>query len=100
MKILPKPLGFEWDKGNINKNLKKHGVTDKESEEVFNNKPLLVSMDKKHSTKTEVRYHALGKTDENKVLFISFTTRDKKVRIISARIANRRERNKYANKET
>lgn len=96
MKILPKPIEFEWNKGNINKNLKKHGVSDKESEEVFSNKPLLVSLDKKHSTKTEVRYHALGKTNEGKVLFISFTTRGEKLRNISARKANKKERKIYA----
>jgi len=95
MKILPKPLEFEWDKGNINKNLKKHGVTDKESEEVFNNKPLLVSLDKKHSIKTEIRYHAIGKTNGRDVLLLSFTVRDKTVRIISARPVSKKERGKY-----
>ena len=93
-------MQFEWDKGNLKKNLKKHGITDKESEEIFNNKPLLVSLDKRHSTKEEIRYRALGRTDANKVLFISFTTRDRKVRIILARKASRKERNKYAKKET
>lgn len=100
MKVLPKPLEFQWDKGNINKNIKKHGVTDKESEEIFNNKPLLVSLDKKHSTQKELRYHALGKTDKEIVLFLSFTIRGRKVRIISARKASRKETKKYAKKET
>lgn len=99
MKILPKPLEFEWDKGNKDKNLKKHGISDKEAEEIFNNVPLLVSLDKKHSTRIEVRYHALGKTDKNKVLFISFTVRNRNVRIISARKASKIERNKYVKKE-
>lgn len=98
MKILPKPLEFKWDKGNINKNFKKHGITDRESEEVFSNKPLLVSLDKKHSTKNEIRYQALGKTDENKVLFLSFTIRGNKLRIISARKASKAERRIYAKK--
>lgn len=99
MKILPKPLAFEWDEGNINKNLKKHGISDKASEEIFTNQPLLVSLDKKHSTLQELRYHALGKTNKNTVLFISFTVRDDKVRIISARKANKKERKVYAKKE-
>lgn len=98
MKILPEPLEFEWDKGNINKNFKKHGVADKESEEVFNNKPLFVSLDRKHSTTTEVRYHALGKTDENRALFLSFTVRANKVRIISARPASKKEKGQYGKK--
>ena len=45
MKILPKSVEFKWDKGNIDKNLKKHGITDKESEEIFSNRPLLISLD-------------------------------------------------------
>lgn len=98
MKILPKPLEFDWDKGNINKNFKKHGVTDKESEEIFGNKPLLVSLDKEHSTKKEIRYHALGRTNESKVLFLSFTARKSKVGIISARPASRKERKIYVKK--
>lgn len=99
MKILPNPLKFEWDKGNIDKNFSKHGVTNKESEEAFSNKSLLITLNKKHSTKKETRYHALGKTDKDKVLFISFTIRKNKVRIISSRWASRKERKIYAKQQ-
>lgn len=99
MKILPEPVSFDWNKGNIDKNLKKHGVSNKEAEQVFSNKPLLLSLDKKHSTKTEIRYQALGKTDEDKILFLSFTVREQSIRIISARSASRKERDKYAKKQ-
>jgi uncharacterized DUF497 family protein len=34
--------GFEWDEGNSAKNEAKHGVTDRESEEISFNKPLAV----------------------------------------------------------
>lgn len=95
MKVLPKPVSFEWDKGNINKNLKKHGVADQEAEEVFSNQPLLVSLDRKHSTKKEIRCHTLGKTNKNKLLFLSFTIRKDRVRIVSARPMNKKERRKY-----
>lgn len=98
MRILPKPLRFEWDRGNIGKNFKKHGISDKESEEVFGNKPLLISLDKRHSTKKEIRYHALGRTDGNKVLFLSFTVRQSRLRIISSRLASRKERKAYVQK--
>ncbi len=90
MKILPEPLSFEWDKGNIGKNLKKHKVADKEAEEIFSNKPFLVSEDVKHSSR-ERRFQALGQTDGGRLLFISFTIRDEKVRIISARGMNKKE---------
>lgn len=94
MRILPDPVSFVWDKGNIDKNLKKHGVTNKEAEEVFENKPLLVSEDLKH-LKVEKRFQALGRTDKGKLLFLSFMVRDDFVRIISARIMSRKERGKY-----
>lgn len=99
MRILPGPVSFVWDKGNIDKNLKKHGVTNKEAEEVFENKPLFISEDIKHS-KIEKRYKALGVTDNNKLLFLSFTVRIDKVRIISARNMNKKEKRTYEKIQT
>lgn len=94
MKILPEPLEFEWDSGNKDKNYQKHKVSNKEAEEAFDNEPLLFSEDIKHSSK-EKRFQALGKTNEDRLLFISFTLRDNKVRIISARDMNKKEEVKY-----
>ncbi len=96
MNMLPDPLEFEWDKGNIEKNFVKHGVTNKEAEAAFANEPLLVSPNVKHSEK-EKRLQALGKTDEGRLLFIVFTIRHKKIRIISARDMNRKEEAIYEN---
>ncbi|OGM06090.1 hypothetical protein A2125_00570 [Candidatus Woesebacteria bacterium GWB1_43_5] len=95
MDIISEPLEFEWDKGNINKSLKKHGVTNEESEEVFLNENLLVHEDKEHSTKEEKRYFCLGATDSKKKLFMSFTIRKNKVRIISSRPLSKNERRIY-----
>lgn len=97
MKILPKPIAFEWDKGNINKNLIKHNVTDKEAEEVFGNKPLKIFKDINHSEK-EQRFVAYGKTDSNRSLAIVFTLRREKIRVISARDQNKKERREYEEK--
>lgn len=96
MKILPEPIGFEWDEGNIGKNLK-HNVTDKESEEPFTNKPFKINPDTKHS-QNELRFQALGKTNNKRLLFLSFTLRNNKVRIISARDASKKERREYEEK--
>ena len=90
---LPKPIEFEWDQGNINKNLK-HGVTDKESEEVFFNKPLKIFKDTKHS-EVENRLVAYGISNSDRKLAIVFTLRESKIRIISARDQNKKERNTY-----
>lgn len=94
MKNLPDPLIFEWDRGNRDKNILKHGVTNQEAEAIFTNKPILMSEDKRHSSQ-ERRFQALGKTDEGRLLFISFTIRGKNVRIISVRDMNRKEERIY-----
>jgi hypothetical protein len=91
--IIPEPVEFEWDKGNIDKNFKKHRIANEEAEEVFLNDPL-ISEDKKHSS-AEKRYQCLGITDKNKKLFVSFTLRNGKIRIISDRNMNKKERNTY-----
>lgn len=93
--LLKKSRGFNWNKGNINKNWIKHQIKDKENEEVFFNLPLAVSFDEKHSTKTEKRFQALGKTNQEKKLFIIFAVRKDKIRIISARRQNQKERRQY-----
>lgn len=96
MKILPVPVAFEWDKGNIDKNLK-HDVTDKVLEEVFNNEPLKIFKDIKHSQK-EQRFVAYGVTNVNRNLTIVFTLRLEKIRVISARDQNKKERRLYEKK--
>ena len=94
MKILPEPLLFEWDFGNIDKNYKKHKVVYQEAEEVFGNKPLTVSEDKAHSI-LEKRYQALGKTNKERKLFLSFTIREDRIRIISIRDMSKKEEKVY-----
>ncbi len=86
--------GFEWDNGNIYKNEKKHGIYWSEIEEIFFNEPLLIFEDFKHSQK-ECRCYALGVTDERKPLFVVFTIRNNKIRVISARKMNKKERKIY-----
>lgn len=91
---LPQLEGFEWDKGNIEKNWLIHKVDYRECEEIFDNIPLLLLPDKIHS-KSESRYRALGKTNSSRYLFIIFTIRNNNIRIISARDMNKKERKKY-----
>lgn len=87
-----KITGFDWDTGNARKN-EKHSVSMAETEQVFFNVPLLVLEDSGHS-RQEPRFHALGKTDETRLLHISFTLRHsgEKLRVISARDMHRKER--------
>src|SRR3989344_5192495 len=86
--------GFKWDAGNSHKNLIKHGVTNEESEEAFADEKRIVREDKGHSL-TETRHFLLGKTNQNRLLFISFTIRGGMIRVISARDVNKKEQTYY-----
>ena len=66
-------IGFDWDNDNDRKN-DKHGVSMAEAEQLFFNEPLLLLEDANHSQK-ESRIYALGKTDEGRMLHITFTLR-------------------------
>jgi uncharacterized DUF497 family protein len=92
MADLSKVIGFEWDEGNSRKN-DQHGVSMAEAEQVFFNSPLLVLPDPRHSG-AELRFHALGKTNEGRRLHTTFTLRDagQFIRVISARDMHRKER--------
>ena len=87
----PVPLSFDWDEGNVEKNWKKHNVHQKEAEEVFVNKHLKIFSDPTHSG-VEDRFLAYGVTSLNRKLTLVFTIRNQKIRIISARNQNKKER--------
>jgi uncharacterized protein len=89
-------VGFDWDAGNTRKSADKHGVTQSEAEQAFFNQPLLILDDDRHSF-AEARFHALGRTDEDRRLQITFTLRREAtlIRIISARAMSARERSAY-----
>ena len=87
-------VGFDWDEGNKQKNWEKQQVEYTECEQVFFNKPLLINEDVKHSTQ-EQRYYALGQSDTHRTLFIVFTIRNNKIRVISARDQSKKERMIY-----
>ena len=92
--------GFDWDEGNARKSTDKHDVGQPEAEQVFFNAPLLVVPDVKHSAR-EPRFHALGKTDQDRRLHVTFTLRrdETLLRIISVRGMSRKERDFYGKSE-
>jgi uncharacterized protein len=89
--------GFERDDGNARKSGDKHGVSQAEAEQVFFNEPLLMVEDVRHSVH-EPRFHALGRTDQDRRLHVTFTLRDaaSRIRVISARDMSRKEGAPYA----
>ena len=90
-------LSFQWDKGNYNKNWLKHKVTNKECEESFFDQNRRIYRDEFHS-KREKRYVLLGKTKKDRLLFISFTKRGSKIRVISARKMDKKKLRLYYRK--
>lgn len=86
--------GFQWDEGNATKNWEKHDVSQIECEQLFFNRPLIVKNDRPHS-REEIRYYGLGRTDGARLLFVAFTIREDKIRVISARDMSPKEQKRY-----
>ena len=91
--LLAACTGFEWDNGNATKIWTKHRVSPAECEQALLNRPLVVA-DDAHSQR-ENRWYALGRTDNDRLLFAVFTVRDHLIRVISARDMSRKERKVY-----
>jgi len=85
---------FDWSGGNAEKIWERHGVAPLEAEQVFFNAPLLCGDDPGHSGR-ETRFYALGQTDDGRALFIAFTMRGHRLRVVSARDMSRKERRAY-----
>ncbi|KKU86603.1 MAG: hypothetical protein UY17_C0042G0007 [Candidatus Beckwithbacteria bacterium GW2011_GWC2_47_9] len=94
MRKINRPVEFIWDKGNLDKNWHKHEVKTKECEEIFFDENKKIAKDKLHSN-GEKRFIILGKTKKHRLLYLVFTMRGKKIRVISARDTNKKERKLY-----
>ena len=90
--------GFDWDSANVEKNWERHRVMPEEAEDVFFHDPLVVRSDSRHSQQ-EKRYFALGQTSRGRLLFVAFTVRRDRIRVVSVRDMNRTEKGFYANCE-
>ena len=90
--------GFDWDSGNAPKLWERHQVTPGECEQVFFREPFLLAADVRHS-RTEERWAAWGRTAEGRALAVVFTLRGERIRPLSARDMNRKERRLYAQVE-
>ena len=85
--------GFEWDKGNLG-HIKKHSVDYRECEEIFVNLPVIVNEDETHS-QYEERPRIYGQTNKRRLIVAIFTVRNKRIRVVSARNQNKKERREY-----
>lgn len=85
-------IHFIWDRFNEDKNLIKHNIGISEAESAFFDSSSVTFLDIEHSTASETRYICIGKSNKEQILFVSFTYRNEKIRIISVRPANKREK--------
>jgi hypothetical protein len=76
-------MEFEWDENKNSENIQKHEVSFFEAQNAFFDKKRIITIDIKHSTKTEKRYFCFGLV-ENKILTVRFTIRKNRIRIIGA----------------
>jgi uncharacterized protein len=87
-------LEFEWHPIKARANLKKHKVAFEEASTVFRDEKHLEIPDIDHSH-DEIRYLAIGRSENRRILTFIFTERGKKIRLISARLAETWERSEY-----
>lgn len=85
-------MKFEWDEDKNQLNLKKHGIDFETAMLVFHDPQRIEIYDAEHSM-VEERYNTIGMV--NDVLFVVYTERKDNIRLISARIATKKERSIY-----
>ena len=86
---------FEWDKGNKTKNVAKHNISIDEVEAVFRSGRALPLGIQISPQTDEQRLGLVGPTLNSRLLQVAFVLRAGKVRVISARPANKKEKEKY-----
>lgn len=87
-------LTFEWDSEKARENEEKHGVAFSEATEAFGDNQSSSVPDPDHSVDEE-RYLIFGMTKQGRHLVVSYTEREGRVRLISARQMTPRERRAY-----
>ena len=87
-------LEFEWDPAKAEANLRDHGVSFDEATTVFRDTLSITISDPDHSD-SEDRFIDIGMSHRMQLLVVSYTERQDKIRIISARHPTRTERKSY-----
>ena len=87
-------MKFEWDTKKAISNIKKHGISFEEASTVFLDTLSITGADPDHFI-SEERWITFGNSALNKFLVVSHTDSGETVRIISARLGIKHERNLY-----
>ena len=86
--------GFEWDKAKATSNARKHRVTFEEAVTAFDD-PMAITLDDPEHSEHERRFVTVGCSSHARLLVACHCDGSGRVRIISSRMANRRERSYY-----
>ena len=87
-------MDFEWDSAKAAANVRKHGVSFEEAVSALRDDLAATARDLEHSA-AELRFITFGVSAYGRLLAVSHTERGNKIRIISARLATRTEREIY-----
>jgi hypothetical protein len=87
-------LKFVWDREKTAANLAKHGVDFEDAITAFDDPLSITILDPDHSQQGE-RFLLVGHSRAGRLLVIAHTERGNEIRLINARPATRRERQKY-----
>ena len=85
-------MEFEWDRDKAAANFRKHGIDFADAANIFRDPSLLEYEDR--GPQAESRFNALGLVD-GRLLFVVYTERSGRIRLISARKATPHERRRY-----
>lgn len=91
-------LLFEWDPEKGRKNLKIHDISFDEASTTFCD-PLAITIGDPLHSKGEQRYVLIGQSQQNRLLVVVHTEREDRIRIISARLATKKEGRGYEENE-
>lgn len=86
-------LEFEWDDAKATENYARHGVSFDLAQKVFTDPLAVERMDDRHEYGEE-RIIIIGLAD-GQLLFVVYTEREERLRLISARRATRHEQDDY-----
>jgi hypothetical protein len=87
-------MKIEWDPRKARSNLRKHRVSFEEAATALSDPMAATGADPDHSI-TEERYVTFGVSERGRLLVVAHTDEEETIRIISARIASKGERELY-----
>lgn len=87
-------MPFDWDPDKAAENIRRHRVSFEEAATVFRD-PLSRTFPDPGHAEGEERYLDIGHSETRRLLIVSYTERQGRVCIISARLATRKERRSY-----